>query len=615
MRSASIYYRVADFLRGFPPFSFVEEEDLLRLASSGRVKFHESDEYVFWQGRKTGRFAFVVQQGSVKLLDESGEDAVLHDLLGEGDIIGAETVAGETGYRYSAKTSSDVILYGLLAEELAELAKRYPKFGRYIESYLSVPLAEPSEQLARDDATGLGEARLPLDFLAGRTISCNSDVPVREALERWRQQGGDTLVVVDDGRPAGCLTCASLFELANGPTVEGRAGDLIKTPLRSLQAGLPPQIYALEMLNESCTALGLTDSRGELEAVLKESDLTLFGVPNLPQLGREIRRSRNLRELRELRRLSLRFGLQSLAAPADVGWVADAFTELNRLIVGRAIELTEGSCDWCAARCWVFIGPAARRELLTSSMPDVGLIHTDGDEQAARDLGKRVAAALLECGYHSPEAALTPDQKDLCQTLESWKDTFTGWITNPILTGLYAGLPFFEMSPVTGDASLVAALRQHIGEEVSRDEAFLPVLSNDSLANLPPLTFFQGLVVDDDGVRTARFDLRRSTLWPLADVGRYFAMECADLTEKSTTGRLEAAGAALSDKRELFEAAAAAFRVALYHQARTGLRDGTGGWMVEPTSLSRVEQQELKNGFRTTMNLLEFTNERSGIAP
>ena len=130
-----------------------------------------------------------------------------------------------------------------------------------------------------------------------------------------------------------------------------------------------------------------------------------------------------------------------------------------------------------------------------------------------------------------------------------------------------------------------------------------------------PLTFFQGLVVEDDGKRTDRFDLRRSTLRPLADVGRVFALERADASQTPTVVRLEAAGAEVEEQRDLFADAASTFRVALYHQARIGLRDGTGGWAIEPKALSKLEQQVLKNGFRTIMKLLAFTAERNGIVP
>ena len=285
--------------------------------------------------------------------------------------------------------------------------------------------------------------------------------------------------------------------------------------------------------------------------------------------------------------------------------------------MSRAIELTEGAADGQrgANRCWVFFGAAARGELLTGAMPDVGLIYEDGDGEVARQLGEHVSRALRQCGYHSPDDAITPSSERACRSLAEWRDSYSRWISDPVLSGLYAGLRFFELAPVRGDATPAAALQQHIREEVKKDESFVPILANDSMANLPPLTFFQGLVVEDDGERTDRFDLRRSTLRPLADVGRVFALERADTAQAPTVVRLEAAGAEVEAQRDLFADAASTFRVALYHQARIGLRDGTGGCAIEPKALSKLEQQVLKNGFRTIMKLLAFTAERNGIVP
>ena len=50
MKSSSIRFRVADFLKQHAPFDVVSEQDLLDLAMGGRVKFHESDEIIFQQG-------------------------------------------------------------------------------------------------------------------------------------------------------------------------------------------------------------------------------------------------------------------------------------------------------------------------------------------------------------------------------------------------------------------------------------------------------------------------------------------------------------------------------------------------------------------------------------
>ena len=618
MRSSSIYYRVADFLKEFPPFSFVGEEDLLRLAGSGRVKFHASDEYVYWQGHKPGRFIFVIQQGTLKLVDESHQAEVLQDVLGEGDIIGAEPLAGKSEYQYSAKTTSDVIIYALLATEFEGLAERYPRFARYIESNFSVAPVDITSKSTDGAATAPGGAWLPVDFLARRMLTCAGGTPLQEAAGRMRRHGRDTIVVTKNGAPAGYLNDTSLRRLVAGD-IGGAGGvaDVMATPLPVLSDALPPHTYAMEMLRGGCSAVGIMDSEGALKAVVTESDLTLLGVPNLPQLGHEIRWARTLAELGELRRLALRFAAQSLTDPSAVGWVTEAFTELNRLIVSRAIERTEGAADGQrgANRCWVFFGAAARGELLTGAMPDVGLIYEDGDGEVARQLGEHVSRALRQCGYHSPDDAITPSSERACRSLAEWRDSYSRWISDPVLSGLYAGLRFFELAPVRGDATPAAALQQHIREEVKKDESFVPILANDSMANLPPLTFFQGLVVEDDGERTDRFDLRRSTLRPLADVGRVFALERADTSQAPTVVRLKAAGAEVEAQRDLFADAASTFRVALYHQARIGLRDGTGGWAIEPKALSKLEQQVLKNGFRTIMKLLAFTAERNGIVP
>ena len=617
MRSSSIYYRVADFLKEFPPFSFVGEEDLLRLAGSGRVKFHASDEYVYWQGHKPGRFIFVIQQGTLKLVDESHQAEVLQDVLGEGDIIGAERLAGKSEYQYSAKTTSDVIIYALLATEFEGLAERYPRFARYIESNFSVAPVDITSKSTDGAATGPGGAWLPVDFLARRMLTCAGGTPLQEAAGRMRRHGRDTIVVTKNGAPAGYLNDSSFRRPATGEIGgAARVTDVMHKPLPVLSDALPPHSYAMEMLRRGCSAVGITDSQSTLRAVVTESDLTLFGVANLPRLGSEIRRARTTAELAELRRLALRFAAQSLTDPSAVVWVAEALSELTRLIVSRAVELTEdaaGRRD--ATGSWVFFGAAARGELLTGAMPDVGLIYRDEDDEVAHRLGPQVSEALQECGYHSSDNAITPANDRACRSLAEWKDSYSRWISDPVLSGLYAGLRFFELAPVRGDGAPVEALRQHIREAVKVNESFVPILANDSMANLPPLTFFQGLVVEDDGQRTDRFDLRRSTLQPLADVGRVFALERGDTSQTRTDLRLEATRAVIEEQGELFADAANTFRVALYHHARIGLRDGTAGWEIEPRVLSKLEQQVLKNGFRTIMKLLEFTANRNGITP
>ena len=76
MQTSVIRHRVADFLRRFPPFDALPEQDLLDLAGQGKVKFHESEEYIFRQGDAKMQMVWLIQQGRVELLEESDEEPV-----------------------------------------------------------------------------------------------------------------------------------------------------------------------------------------------------------------------------------------------------------------------------------------------------------------------------------------------------------------------------------------------------------------------------------------------------------------------------------------------------------------------------------------------------------
>ena len=95
MKTSVIRQRVADFLKQNAPFDTLLEQDLLDLAGSGKVKFHESDEYVFRQGDAKGQFVWVIQQGRVELIEASASGQRLRDVLGEGDLLGLDRFVGD----------------------------------------------------------------------------------------------------------------------------------------------------------------------------------------------------------------------------------------------------------------------------------------------------------------------------------------------------------------------------------------------------------------------------------------------------------------------------------------------------------------------------------------
>src|SRR4051812_45624470 len=125
MKTSVIRHRVADFLKSHAPFDVLSEQDLLDLAGSGRVKFHESEEYLFRQGDAKGQFVWMIQQGRVELLEESASGEQLRNVLGEGDLLGLERFAGDGSYLFSARTATDAILYGVAGAQFDSVVPRY----------------------------------------------------------------------------------------------------------------------------------------------------------------------------------------------------------------------------------------------------------------------------------------------------------------------------------------------------------------------------------------------------------------------------------------------------------------------------------------------------------
>jgi len=137
LNTTIIRQRVADFLKAHPPFDQIQNDDLLQLAGAGRIAFHEGDEFIFRQSEARGPLIWVIQQGKIEVIEEGPAGEHLRDLLGEGDLLGLDRFLDGQAFVHSARTASDVILYGLEALAFEAMVERYPKMGQFLDVQLS----------------------------------------------------------------------------------------------------------------------------------------------------------------------------------------------------------------------------------------------------------------------------------------------------------------------------------------------------------------------------------------------------------------------------------------------------------------------------------------------
>ncbi len=602
METNAISYRVADFLKKHPPFHAIDETDLVSLADRGRVRFYEAEDFVLWQGEPHRAHVFVIQQGTVSLWDEANGRSVLCDILGGGDMLGAERFNGARNCAHTARASSDVVLYTFPAEDFAGLLEKYPHAMQHVAANGGVTSGynpagarqEPHELFLHD-------------VVKRKTLlTCSGQQSVRETA-RQLAGGADAVAVVDDALRAQAIVTSHdlLAWIASGD------GDLDQ-PISRVMTAPPTTVRpdgtvtdgVLAMAASKIGALALTadgGAGGRVHAIVTARDVApVFGDQPVSIL-RDVDRARTVDELRAVNQRARAFIRHHLTGTASVDWLVRFAHRTDVGIVKRVIALVP---ERVPGACWCFSGAAGRAEALTLASPRPVVILEDGQSQdRAMAAYTAVLGALADCGYlPSPEIAF--DAPFHVAGVSEWRSRYAGWVHEPILQAMYKARPLFDLRAVDGPPSLWQTLQTTVAGTV--DQGFLHVLSNDCLANLPPLTFFQGAVVEDTGEFVNVFRLDESVLSPLVDVGRVFGMACGAGLGVSTLDRFAAARTRFADHESIFRDAAETLRLVLWQQGRVGIDEGTDGSELPPTLLSRQDRHLLKGSFRSILRLVQF---------
>jgi CBS domain-containing protein len=594
MRTSVIRQRVADFLKQHAPFDTLHEADLLDLAGSGKVKFHESEEYVFRQGDPKGHFIWTIQQGRVELLEESSTGEQLRDVLGEGDLLGLERFAGDGSCLYSARTASDVILYGVAAAQFESTVDRYPSVKRFLAARVSV-----SGNLGFNRTSWLEADAPPIAFLRARLQVLPADASANEVASLLAESRNGVVALVDEGgRPVGTIDLCRTRPCP--PTVA---------------SGFKTRTAVWEMLQSRGDQLAITADGtrdGRLEAIVTSSEMALFCGRDPVRLIDAIRHAGSIVEIGPLLPLAMGLVRDGVAQPQDVDDCCRIGTEVVAALTDACIRLADGDVQAAgidAARvphCWVMFGASARGDLLTPEIPTIAAVYDDTDPNFhAEDsiyfaaLAGETAARLHAFGlpgadFYWPEGARPS------MPLSEWKRLYSETARNPVGHDLYARRAFFDCSPLSGDASILQQLREHIRLELHDYETVIPLLANDTLAHWPPLTFFRGLVLELDGAQRESFDISAAVVFPIANAARVFAIAKGRLMPANTLARLELATLDFPQGADILREAADAFRIGLYYQTLAGVR-------IEPGKLGKFDRMLLKTAFSSIQRFLEFT--------
>ncbi len=620
LKTSAIILRVADFLKGFPPFSYLADEALLELARSGRVQFCEKGEILFDQGTTHGRYFYVINKGSVRLV--RGEAQKLSDLRGPGDFVGAGAVLGEESHTDSALVDEDSILYALDVAVFTRLCAESPRVSRFLKVYFASEEVETGTAHHQGPSGWRGGSEEHLARLKAGTVAGPATQTVREAAAAMSTADSPVFLVVGiDGQPAGVLTDSDLrHEIARGrvPT-EAAVGEIMRRPVITVSPQATPQDALLAMIRHGIRHLCVTEDgtpQSQALGMISEGSVSLSQRRDPLALGQEIRRADSPSSLRAMgQELDLLLA-GDLSSPDDVPWCTRLATETRRAMFRRVESWArEKAGPAPGPLALVLTGQAGRGELLTATnLAAAGLAADDENvRRYGQDLLGSIDELLAASGFPAASATIAEEAGARCRTVGAWCEFFRSLVRDPMGGEIWRQMALFDLSVVAGDPALLETVFSALREEMAARPNFIRLLANDALGNLPPVTIYEGYAVEADGLARETIDLQDYALGPVSDVARVFHLDGGNLRATGTLERLAAAAVRFPQGADIFAQGARAFRVAQYFRAGQGLRDGNDGRELRPAALSRTEQVQLKSAFRDIGALIAFTANHYGF--
>ena len=208
----TIAHRVLDFLKKFPPFSFIEESLLLDLSKEVEIIYKEKDESIYQFNEDYKPYFYIVHKGSISLLREEENQKIVVDICDEGDIFGLRPLIAKEPYLLTARCYEESIIYAIPVDVFKNITENNQKISEYLIASFAANRKNP---VVIDNMNKLDRLQLnpqieiyniqPISF-SKNTLTCQPEKSVKEvAIDMVDKKVGAT-VILKDKLPIGIVT-------------------------------------------------------------------------------------------------------------------------------------------------------------------------------------------------------------------------------------------------------------------------------------------------------------------------------------------------------------------------------------------------------------------------
>jgi CBS domain-containing protein len=549
---------IARFLAERAPFDALAPEELGELVAKTEIEFFPAGAPILTEQGGPVTFLRVIHSGGVDIAHEGR----LLDLLGAGDTFGHAAMLSGLPPGFEARAAEDTLCYRVPVEVARPLLER----ARNRE--LHVGVHEP------------GHAPV-VELIRAPTVRCEPMTAIREVARRMTEAGASCAVVeFATGRGFGIVTDRDIRTkiVAGRMPITAAVAAVMTTPAFSVTPDQLGGEVLFEMLERGIRHALVVTTRGQLIGVVDDADLfavqprSWFGVRRL--IARAQTEEALIDVARRLPELVVDLHVSRLRAfeiARVLSALADALTVRALELVSPGFELPNDGLVWVA------LGSEARRELTPASQP-LGAVVFSGDVEPPIGWTEAVIGVLQRCGW-----PVTVEGRPTDAWLAAGDDELALGVL--IERRALWGTPRDPLPVANGDqrARLVNALKRR------------------ALAYGPPTGFDADSVLERDGTRLDRLDIRHAAVRPIVELGRW-AGAAAGLVEGSTVEKLHAGGAegviAEGDAGTLADAFELALELRVAHHMEQLGAGAQPDDLLDPAAISPLTRDHLRDVFR-----------------
>jgi CBS domain-containing protein len=609
------------FLSKLPPFTFLPEDEIKKIAEEASTVHHAKDTVLFVQGKSKIDHLFIIHKGAAERYYKENNKEILHEFLGDGDMFGGVSMLLNEGIAARMlKTKMDTDFYVLPKKRFMEICLRHEAFAKFFSDIFGKIMLDKSFAAITGQDMQPREADVPQFFnqpiesvYARDLVFCDADVSIQEAAAIMGRRRCSSIFVRDpDGDFIGIVTDNDLRKkvIGAGCDIRRPVADIMSSPLIAIPARSPVFEVLMSMMQKNVKHLAVTDADGKVTGAVTVSDLIVAQGQSAFFLLREIDAAGRVEDVTDKQSRLPRLIQNLISSGVKADSVARLISTISDAILNKLIKFAIDDLGPPPARfVFLTLGSEGRREQTLKTDQDNAILFEDMPGEFTESVrgyflkfGEKVCTGLDHAGYTFCKGDVMAKNPQWCQPLSAWKEYFAKWIATVEPMALLQSNIFFDFRGGYGDMDLAVQLRRHLFASLAARPNFFRYLTETSLNMKPPLGFFRNFIVESKGEHRDAFDIK-SSMTPIVNFARAYALYHG-IEETNTQERLDRLFLknvlSEQDYHEIEQSYSYLMQMRFVRQVTAVMKEnGKPDNYINPKTLSRMEQNMLREIFKS----------------